>query len=315
VNPGFWKERMMNKNKYLLSLFVLTFGLLASATPAAMPIAAAATQTSLVRAIHASPDTPAVDVYLDAAKTVPALTFGGASVYLPVAAGAHDIRVFAAGADPTVDKPFIAAPGTQIPTGARLSIVAAGMFASIRVVTVNDTAAPPPSGRAKLRLVNVGADVPPVNLAAGGTVLFSNATFGTITPYQEVAAQPATLDVRPTGETKSLLTTTVRPEAGSNSSVYLMSLGVIKTFVDTTAATATMSDTSAPSTTNTTTTAKPVQTSVPAPLAAAAPPTTTVMLGTTGHRADPRDTLAIALMLLSLVAISAGFMLRRARSA
>jgi len=313
MNLGFWKERMMNK--YLLPLFVLAIGLLASATPATMPVAAADTQTSLVRAIHASPDTPAVDVYLDAAKIVPALTFGGASAYLPVAAGAHDIRVFAAGANPTVDKPFIAAPGTQIPVGARLSIVAAGMFASIRAVTVNDTAAPPPSGRAKLRLVNVGADAPPVDLAAAGTVLFSDTTFGTITPYQEVAAQTATLDVRPTGETKPLVTATVRPDAGSNSSVYLMSLGVVKTFVDTTAATATMSDTSAPSTTNTSTTAKPVPTSVPVPLTAAESPNTTVMMGATGHRAGPRDTFAIALMLMSLVAISAGFMLRRARSA
>jgi len=303
MNLGFWKERMMNKS--LLPLFVLAIGLLASATPATMPVAAADTQTSLVRAIHASPDTPAVDVYLDAAKIVPALTFGGASAYLPVAAGAN----------PTVGKPFIAAPGTQIPVGARLSIVAAGMFASIRAVTVNDTAAPPPSGRAKLRLVNVGADAPPVDLAAAGTVLFSDTTFGTITPYQEVAAQTATLDVRPTGETKPLVTATVRPDAGSNSSVYLMSLGVVKTFVDTTAATATMSDTSAPSTTNTSTTAKPVPTSVPVPLTAAESPNTTVMMGATGHRAGPRDTFAIALMLMSLVAISAGFMLRRARSA
>ncbi len=304
----------MNRNKYLLSLFVLAIGLFASATSAAMPVAAA-TQDSEVRAIHASPDTPAVDIYLDATKIVPALGFGGASAYLPVAVGTHDIRVFAAGANPTVDKPFIAAPGTPIPAGARLSIVAAGMFASVRVVTVNDTFAPPPSGRAKLRLVNVGADTPSVDLAAGGTVLFSHATFGTITPYQEVAAQPATLDVRPAGETKPLVTTTVRPEAGSNSSVYLMSLGVVKTFVDTTAATATVSDTNAPGTTNAAVAAKPVPTSAPVPLAAGASPNTTVMLGTTGHRTDPRDTLAIALLLMSLVAISAGFVLRqRARS-
>lgn len=304
----------MNRNKYLLSLFVLAIGLFASATSAAMPVAAA-TQDSEVRAIHASPDTPAVDVYLDAAKIVPALTFGGASAYLPVATGAHDIRVFAAGANPTVDKPFIAAPGTPIPAGARLSIVAAGMFASVRVVTVNDTFAPPPSGRAKVRLVDVGADTPSVDLAAGGTVLFSNATFGTITPYQEVAAQPTTLNVRPAGETKPLVTTTIRPEAGSNSSVYLMSLGVVKTFMDTTAAMATVSDASAPSTTNAAVPAKPVPTSVPVPLAAGASPNTTVMLGATGHRTAPRDTLAIALLVMSLVAISAGFVLRqRARS-
>ncbi len=300
-------------NKSLLPLFVLAIGLLASATPATMPVTAADTQASQVRAIHASPDTPAVDVYLDAAKVVPALTFGGASAYLPVAAGAHDIRVFAAGANPTADKPFIAALGTQIPAGARLSIVAAGMFASIRAVTVNDTAPPPPSGRAKVRLVNVGADAPPVDLAAANTVLFSHATFGTITPYQEVAAQPTTLDVRPAGETKPLVTTTVRPEAGSNSSVYLMSLGVVKTFVDTTAATATTSDVNAPSTSNTSTTAQPVAISAPVPLAASAPANTPAVMGTTGHPAAPRSLLPMTLVLTSLAAIGGGFMVRRSR--
>ncbi len=300
-------------NKSLLPLFVLAIGLLASATPTALPVAAAETQTSLVRAIHASPDTPAVDVYLDAAKIVAALTFGGASAYLPVAVGAHDIRVFAAGANPTSDKPFIAAPGTQIPAGARLSIVAAGIFASIRAVTVNDTAPPPPSGRAKVRLVNVGADVPPVDLAAANTVLFSNATFGTITPYQEVAAQPTTLDVRPAGETKPLVTTTVQPEAGSNFSVYLMSLGVVKTFVDATAATATTSDANAPRPSNTTTTAQPVATSAPIPLAASAPANTPAMIGTTGRSAAPHSLLPMALVLTSLAAIGGGFMVRRSR--
>lgn len=298
-------------NKRLLPLFVLAIGLLAPAVMATVPIAAADTQTSQLRAIHASPDTPAIDVYLDAAKVVPALGFGESSGYLPVAVGTHDIRVFAAGADPTVDRPFIAAPGTRIPASARLSIVAAGMFASIRVVMVNDTFAPPPSGRAKLRLINVGADTPPVDLAADGMVLFSNTSFGTITPYQAVAAQPATLDVRPAGETKPLVTTTVRPEVGSNSSVYLMSLGVVKTFVDTTAATATASDANAPSTTNTTTTAKPVSTSAPVPLATAASPTTNVMMGMTGQPLAPRRALLDLLVLISLAAIGGGFIVRR----
>jgi len=301
-------ERMMNKR--LLPLVILAVGLFAPALAAAVPVAAA-DSPSQIRAIHASPDTPAVDVYLDAATVVPALAFGNASGYLPVTTGTHDIRVFAAGADPTVDRPFIAAPGTQIPADARLSIVAAGMFASIRAVTVNDASPPPAAGGAKLRLVNVGADTLRVDLAAAGTVLFPNTSFGTITPYREVAAQSATLDVRPAGETKPLISTTVRPEAGSNSSVYLMSLGVVKTFVDTTAAMATASDTNAANTTNTTTTAKPVPTSAPAPLAAATSPTMSVMMGRTGQPAAPRDTLTAALVLISLAAIGGGFIVRR----
>ena len=57
----------------------------------------AAQEGSRVRVLHASPDAPAVDVYLDDA-IVDALTnvpFGTLSDYLTIPAGSYNIKVFA----------------------------------------------------------------------------------------------------------------------------------------------------------------------------------------------------------------------------
>ena len=71
-----------------------------------------------VRVLHASPDAPAVDVYLDDAK-VDALTnvpFGAISSYLDVPAGNHNVKVYATGdtTSPVID--------------ANVSLAAGGMY-------------------------------------------------------------------------------------------------------------------------------------------------------------------------------------------
>src|SRR5512141_3142363 len=56
-----------------------------------------------IRVLHASPDAPAVDVYLDGTKAITALAFGemapalSAGGYIEVAAGNHAVKVCATG--------------------------------------------------------------------------------------------------------------------------------------------------------------------------------------------------------------------------
>jgi len=47
--------------------------------------------------LHASPDAPAVDVYVDGTKAITDLAFGSIADYTPVTAGNHAIRVCATG--------------------------------------------------------------------------------------------------------------------------------------------------------------------------------------------------------------------------
>ena len=65
-----------------------------------------AADSANVRVLHASPDAPSVDIYLDDA-VVDALTnvpFGTISDYLPIPAGDHNVKVYATGttSDPSM---------------------------------------------------------------------------------------------------------------------------------------------------------------------------------------------------------------------
>ena len=64
---------------------------------AATPVAAA--DNAMVRVLHASPDAPAVDVYVDGEKVgapLAGLEFGDLSEYVSLPAGTYDIKVCAA---------------------------------------------------------------------------------------------------------------------------------------------------------------------------------------------------------------------------
>ena len=52
-----------------------------------------------LRILHASPDTPVVDVYVDGSPTYPFIAFGQVSDYAEVAAGNHTVQLFRAGTD------------------------------------------------------------------------------------------------------------------------------------------------------------------------------------------------------------------------
>ena len=97
--------------------------------------AASAADTSMVRVLHASPDAPAVDVYLDDA-VVDALTnvpFGTISSYLEIPAGAHNVKVYATG---TTESPVIDADVT-VGAGAKYTIAATDAVASISAQVIH----------------------------------------------------------------------------------------------------------------------------------------------------------------------------------
>ena len=54
---------------------------------------ASAAEMAKVRVVHASPDAPAVDVYVDGAKALSNVTFFTASDYLSLPAGEHRFQV------------------------------------------------------------------------------------------------------------------------------------------------------------------------------------------------------------------------------
>ena len=94
-------------NNFTKALALLTVGLGFAACTPMTTNSSSATGTALVRVAHLSPNTPAVDIWLDGKvvdglKNVP---FKAVSGYLSIPAGKHDIAVYVAGtsSNPAID--------------------------------------------------------------------------------------------------------------------------------------------------------------------------------------------------------------------
>ena len=158
--------------------------------------------TSMVRVLHASPDAPAVDVYLDG-TAVSALTnvpFGVISGYLAIPAGAHNVKVYATG---TTTGPVIDADVT-VAAGSKYTIAATGAVASITAQVIQDS--PSPScATAQVRVVHFSADAPAVDIATSGAApadaVIKGLTYPNASAYLALPGNTYDLDVRLAGTT------------------------------------------------------------------------------------------------------------------
>ena len=218
----------MSRRNYFIG--ALVFGLLTMFSSSVIPVGAADAE---VRVIHASPDTPPVDVFVDDRKAISSLAFGLASDYVSLPAGKHTFRVFASGTSPADSRAVITVGGIDVPANAKLSIVAIGLFASMQAITVDDRTPAPRADKVKLRLIHVGPEIPAVDVTiGGGPVLFTRATFGNQYPYQQIDPGQYMLGLRTTGKGDVAGTANFTLVAGRAYSVYLMSLGVVRVFQD-----------------------------------------------------------------------------------
>ena len=176
--------------------------LIAAALFAGMSGTAFAAGTADVRVLHASPDAPAVDVYLDD-KIVGALTnvpFGTISDYLAIPAGGHNVKVYATG---TSSAPVIDADVT-VAAGSAYTIAATGAVADIKAQVLKDDPAPT-AAKAEVRVVHLSADAPAVDVATSGSAVdeavVKGLSYPDATDYLALPGGTYDLDVRLAGET------------------------------------------------------------------------------------------------------------------
>lgn len=172
-----------------------------------------------INVIHASPDAPAVDVYLDGAKALTGLEFGKTSGWVAVPAGEHQVQVTATGA--AVDTAVIDAKVT-LEGGAAYEVAATGLLASITPAINQVNLSAIADGSARIRVIHASPDAPAVDVAVtGGDVLVPNLAFPAASPYLEVPAGSYDLEVRPAGTMDVALPLPgVQLEAGIVYSVY-----------------------------------------------------------------------------------------------
>lgn len=165
---------------------------------AALSLAGAATAHAGVRVVHASPDAPNVDVYVNGTPGVssPAfsnLPFRSGTAYAPLPTGNYSFKVTpnAAAAPVVIDV------NQAIDGSTDYSVVAINFLSSITALPLVDDNTINPNA-ARVRFVHAAPDVPlvDVTVAGGGPTLFNAVAFGTSGGYQSVPGGTYNLEVR-----------------------------------------------------------------------------------------------------------------------
>lgn len=147
-----------------------------------------------IRVVHASPDAPNVDVYVDGALAIPNLPFGQATDLLPIPAGTRNIQVTPAGAATpvviNVDVDFEACKAFEVSATGFLASIQAQVYEIDRSSTGHDTT--------RVRAIHNSPDAPPVKVFVAGsaTPLFDTFSFPNATAFAEVPAGTYDLEIR-----------------------------------------------------------------------------------------------------------------------
>jgi hypothetical protein len=158
-----------------------------------------------VRVVHASPDAPNVDVYVDGQIAIEDLPFGDYTDYVEVPSGQRNLAVFLAG---TQTKVLEASP--NLGAGQDFTVVAIG-FASkapaLSLLLLNDASGNASDGQTRVRVVHASPTAPAVDVYFTAPYIarrnrppvLSGVPFGVASGYLTVPAGQYQARVTPAG--------------------------------------------------------------------------------------------------------------------
>ncbi len=191
---------MFRRNTSMLAILVMLASIALMITPAA---AATGPGYAWVRVAHASPDAPAVDVWVDGAVAVSDLAFGEVTSYLLVPAGAYNIKVTPTG----LTTPVVIDADLTFDKGTAYTVAATDYLASITpMVYIDDNSWPDP-GEANANFIHLSPDAPAVDVGVvGGANLFTDIEFQEASTYVGVPSGIYDLEVKLAGTSTVVLT-------------------------------------------------------------------------------------------------------------
>lgn len=147
---------------------------------------------SYIRVFHASPNAPAVDVYIDDKLAIRNLPYRGFSVYLRTVPGNHTVRVFPTGQTqtPAIDT------SVNIPSRAIITVAAIGSLPNLSLLPIVEPSFVKKPSEAYVRFSQLSPNSPNLDLVLPGTgKIFSNVAYTKTTDYLPINAGVHTFNI------------------------------------------------------------------------------------------------------------------------
>jgi hypothetical protein len=156
-----------------------------------------------LRAVHASPDAPNVDILVDNTTVLSNVAFTQFLDYTTVPAGDRNIKVNATGtASSVIDVTVPLAGGTNY------TVLAVNFVDSIEPLLLVDNTTTPTPGNAKVRVVHASPDAPNVDVLVDDTIVLTDVAFKEFSDYLEVPAGARNFKVNATGTASTVIDVT-----------------------------------------------------------------------------------------------------------
>lgn len=187
------------------------------------PGTAAAQTMNMVRVVHASPDAPAVDVFVNGQAVATNVPFFTASAYLPLPDGKYQVAISPAGKGTDFS---VLVLDLEVSGGYTGTLVALNTLDSLDAVLYDDDLSPVAPGQSRVNVYHLSPDAVNVDVKVSGTSanVFSDLAFGRA-KYGDVAAGTYRFDLTPAGSADVAFTTPeLRFESGWVYSLYATGL-------------------------------------------------------------------------------------------
>src|SRR3712207_1098460 len=145
----------------------------------------------MLRLAHLSPDTPAVDVYVDSVAdpdtgvVLTGVGYGAVSEYQDVPAGEYTVSMREAGAEETA--PPVLSATVEVDGGSARTVAGVGLFAELGLEIIEDALETPPEGQARVRVLAGAANAETLDVSLeDGTQATRELPFAATSEYVDV---------------------------------------------------------------------------------------------------------------------------------
>ena len=140
---------------------------------------------SYIRAFNASPDAPAVDIYINGAEAFKNLKFKDFTEYITLPMGEYKMEVYQAGQNETP----VLTESIKVGEQEVITIVAAGNYEDLQLVSyVEGNAEDLPVNKSKVRIIHLSPDSPNVDVFVNGVLAFEDVGFLDATDYAQLSS-------------------------------------------------------------------------------------------------------------------------------